>query len=54
MISIAPGFAQPRPKRLGEARGCVAYRADEGTLTCETYIWRGGDWTLNAERRIYR
>jgi 3',5'-cyclic AMP phosphodiesterase CpdA len=54
VISIAPGFAQPRPRRLGEARGCVAYTADERTLTCETYIWRGGDWTLNAERRFPR
>ena len=54
VISIAPGFAQPRPKRLGEARGCVVYRADERTLTCETYIWRGDDWTLNAERRFQR
>jgi 3',5'-cyclic AMP phosphodiesterase CpdA len=54
VISIAPGFAQPRPQRLGEARGCVAYTADERTLTCETYIWRGGEWTLNAERRFPR
>ncbi len=29
VISIAPGLGHPRPKRLGEARGCVAYRADE-------------------------
>jgi 3',5'-cyclic AMP phosphodiesterase CpdA len=54
VISIAPGLGQPRPKRLGEARGCVAYRADATTLTCETYIWRGGDWQLNAERRFPR
>jgi 3',5'-cyclic AMP phosphodiesterase CpdA len=54
VISIAPGFSQPRPKRLGEARGCVAYRADEQSLTCEMYIWRGGDWMLDAERRFPR
>jgi 3',5'-cyclic AMP phosphodiesterase CpdA len=54
VISIAPGFSQPRPKRRGEARGCVAYRADERSLTCEMYIWRGGDWKLDAERRFPR
>ena len=54
VISISPGLGQPRPKRLGEARGCVAYIADESSLTCETHIWRGGDWQLVAERRFAR
>ena len=45
---------QPRPRRHGEARGCVAYRADERSLTCETYIWVGGSWQLTAERRFQR
>ena len=42
VVSIAPGLGQPRPQRRGEARGCVVYRADERTLTAETYIWRDG------------
>ena len=54
VISIAPGLGQPRPKRLGEARGCVAYRADQRSLTCETFIRRGADWHLDAERRFSR
>jgi 3',5'-cyclic AMP phosphodiesterase CpdA len=54
VLSIAPGLGRPRPKRLGEARGCVVYRTDSQSLTCETYIWRGGDWELNAERRFGR
>lgn len=54
VISIAPGLGQPRPKRRGEARGCVVYRAEERTLTVETYIWRSGDWGLTAERTFAR
>ncbi len=54
VISIAPGLGHPRPKRLGEARGCVAYRADEQSLTCETYIRRDAGWQLDAERRFSR
>ena len=54
VISIAPGLTQPRPKRLGEARGCVVYRADEQSLTCETSIWQGDDWEPIAERRFRR
>ncbi len=54
VISIAPGLAQPRPKRLGEARGCVVYRADERTLTAETHIWDGGGYAPVAERRFER
>ena len=54
VVSIAPGLGQPRPKRLGEARGCVVYSARETTLTAETYIWRGGDWGLTAVRTFAR
>ena len=54
VISIAPGLGQPRPKRRGEARGCVVYRADERTLTAETYIWREDDWGLTAVRTFPR
>jgi 3',5'-cyclic AMP phosphodiesterase CpdA len=44
VVSIAPGLGRPRPHRRGEACGCVAYRADDDTLTVETSIWRGGAW----------
>ena len=54
VVSIAPGLGQPRPKRRGEARGCVVYRADERTLTAETYIWREDDWGLTAVRTFPR
>jgi 3',5'-cyclic AMP phosphodiesterase CpdA len=54
VVSIAPGLGQPRPKRRGEARGCVVYRADERTLTTETYIWREDDWGLTAVRTFPR
>jgi 3',5'-cyclic AMP phosphodiesterase CpdA len=54
VVSIAPGLGQPRPKRRGEARGCVVYRADERTLTADTYIWREDDWGLTAVRTFPR
>lgn len=54
VLSIAPGLGQPRPHRLGEARGCVAYIADERTLRVETYIWHGADWELTGERTFSR
>ncbi len=54
VVSIAPGLGQPRPKRRGEARGCVLYRATEDTLTSETYIWRDDDWGLTAVRTFPR
>jgi len=53
-VSIAPGLGQPRPNRRGEARGCVVYTATEAVLEADTYIWRGGDWGLTAQRRFPR
>jgi 3',5'-cyclic AMP phosphodiesterase CpdA len=50
VVSIAPGLGQPRPSRLGEARGLHVYEIGERTLTVETHIWRGGDWGLTARR----
>ncbi|MDX6438203.1 MAG: hypothetical protein QOF45_786 [Gaiellaceae bacterium] len=50
VVSIAPGLGQPRPNRLGEARGLHVYDAGENTLSAWTYIWRGDDWGLTAER----
>ncbi len=54
VTSIAPGFGQPRPNRLGEARGLHLYDVDARALTASTYIWRNGDWGLTAERRFLR
>ena len=50
VISIAPGLGQPRPRRLGEARGLQIYEIDAGVLTVETRIWRGDDWAVTARR----
>jgi len=54
VVSIAPGLGQPRPQRRGEARGCIVYRAEERTLTVDTYIWRDDDWGLTAVRTFPR
>jgi 3',5'-cyclic AMP phosphodiesterase CpdA len=54
VVSIAPGLGQPRPRRHGEARGCVVYTADDESLAVDTYIWRGDDWGLTAVRRFAR
>jgi 3',5'-cyclic AMP phosphodiesterase CpdA len=54
VVSIAPGLGRPRPKRRGEARGCVLYRADESELSVETSIWRHDDWGLTAVRTFAR
>jgi len=50
VVSIAPGLGQPRPARLGEARGLHVYEIGERTLAVHTYVWRGTDWALTAER----
>jgi 3',5'-cyclic AMP phosphodiesterase CpdA len=50
VVAIAPGLGQPRPNRLGEARGLHVYDAGERTLTIHTYIWRDDDWGLTAHR----
>jgi 3',5'-cyclic AMP phosphodiesterase CpdA len=54
IVSIAPGLGQPRPNRLGEARGLHVYEAAERTLSVRTYIWRGDDWGLTAFRTFPR
>jgi 3',5'-cyclic AMP phosphodiesterase CpdA len=50
VVAIAPGLGQPRPNRLGEARGLHVYEIGEQTLLVHTYIWRDGDWALTALR----
>jgi 3',5'-cyclic AMP phosphodiesterase CpdA len=54
VFSIAPGLGRPRPHRRGEACGCVAYRADDESITVETSIWGGGEWKLTATRTFPR
>ena len=54
VVSIAPGLGQPRPHRLGEARGLHVYDVADGSLAVSTYIWRGSDWALRAERSFPR
>jgi 3',5'-cyclic AMP phosphodiesterase CpdA len=54
VVSIAPGLGQPRPNRVGEARGLHVYDAAERTLLASTYIWRDGDWGLTARRLFPR
>jgi hypothetical protein len=54
VISVAPGLGRPRPKRRGEARGCVVYRANETQLVVETSIWYGDRWELTAVRTFPR
>jgi 3',5'-cyclic AMP phosphodiesterase CpdA len=54
VVSIAPGLGQPRPNRLGEARGLHVYEIGDVTLVADTYIWRGGDWGLTARRLFPR
>src|SRR3954464_1789356 len=46
VFSTAPGRWRPRPHRRGEACGCVAYRADDESITVETSIWGGREWKL--------
>jgi 3',5'-cyclic AMP phosphodiesterase CpdA len=54
VISIAPGLGQPRPNRLGEARGLHVYEVRPDRLLAHTYIWREDDWGLTAEREFPR
>jgi 3',5'-cyclic AMP phosphodiesterase CpdA len=54
VVSIAPGFGQPRPNRRGEARGLHVYEIGERTLQILTYIWREDGWGLTAVRTFPR
>ena len=53
-VAMAPGLGQPRPRRRGEARGLHVYDAEPGALFVRTYVWRGSEWGLTAERRFPR
>jgi 3',5'-cyclic AMP phosphodiesterase CpdA len=54
VVAIAPGLGQPRPRRLGEARGLHLHGADADEIVVRTYRWSRGDWALGAERRFPR
>ena len=54
VVSIAPGFGRPRPKRRGEARGVAVYRAEDHRLEVDTYIWLGEAWEQTATRTFPR
>jgi len=54
VVSVAPGFARPRPNRRGEARGVVVYRADERNLEVAAYLWLGDAWEPTATRTFPR
>jgi 3',5'-cyclic AMP phosphodiesterase CpdA len=54
VVSIAPGFGQPRPNRRGEARGLHVYEVGDESLRALTYIWREDGWALTAVRMYPR
>jgi 3',5'-cyclic AMP phosphodiesterase CpdA len=54
VVAIAPGLGQPRPRRLGEARGLHLHEADAEAIMVRTFRWSRGEWTLGAERRFSR
>ena len=54
VVSIAPGFGQPRPNRRGEARGLHIYEIEAEALRILTYIWREDGWGLTAVRTFPR
>jgi 3',5'-cyclic AMP phosphodiesterase CpdA len=54
VVSIAPGFGQPRPNRRGEARGLHVYEVADHALRTRTYIWREDGWALTAVRTYPR
>jgi len=54
VVAIAPGLGQPRPRRLGEARGLHLHEADADAIVVRTFRWSRGDWVLGAERRFPR
>jgi 3',5'-cyclic AMP phosphodiesterase CpdA len=54
VVAVAPGLGQPRPRRLGEARGLHLHEADADAIVVRTFRWSRGDWMLSAERRFVR
>jgi 3',5'-cyclic AMP phosphodiesterase CpdA len=54
VVTTAPGLGQPRPHRVGEARGALAYRVDAESIAVDTYVWLRGAWELTAVRTFAR
>lgn len=54
VVAIAPGLGQPRPRRRGEARGCLVYSADDSSLEVESWIRDGERWRVVARRTFAR
>ena len=56
VVSIAPGFGQPRPNRRGEARGLHVYEIEEATLRIPPDWWRHGrtEFSPTAKTRSER
>jgi hypothetical protein len=54
VVAVAPGLGQPRPRRLGEARGLHLHEADADSIVVRTFRWSRSNWTLGAERRFVR
>jgi 3',5'-cyclic AMP phosphodiesterase CpdA len=54
VAAVAPGLGQPRPRRLGEARGLHLHEADGDAIVVRTFLWSRGEWALAAERRFLR
>jgi 3',5'-cyclic AMP phosphodiesterase CpdA len=54
VVAVAPGFGQPRPRRVGEARGLHLHEADADSIVVRTFRWSRGDWAQSAERRFVR
>jgi 3',5'-cyclic AMP phosphodiesterase CpdA len=54
VVTTAPGLGAPRPQRLGEARGALAYLVGEGSLTVETYLYERAAFELGASRHFPR
>jgi 3',5'-cyclic AMP phosphodiesterase CpdA len=54
VVAIAPGLGQPRPRRLGEARGLHLHEADVDAIVVRTFHWSRGEWEPAAERRFPR
>ena len=54
VVAIAPGLGQPRPRRLGEARGLHLHEADVDAIRVRTFRWSRGEWEPAAERRFPR
>jgi len=54
VVAIAAALGQPRPRRLGEARGLHVHEVEADAIVVRTFRWSRGDWTLGAERRFLR